>query len=150
MILQVVKQTLLKIEKYLDWIKTKNKNMKKSILTLAVLLTVAIISSNCNGGKSNVVEQKNAPKESNLDGESLVQGSDCATCHKVDDMLTGPSYKKIADKYAGDATVISALATSIINGGKGKWGEIAMTAHPNITRQEAEAMVKYILSLKSN
>jgi cytochrome c len=124
--------------------------MKNSILNLTVVLIVAVVTSNCNGGESNVSKQNNAPTVSKLDGESLVQGSDCSTCHKLDDVLTGPSYKKIADKYAGDATIVSSLATSIIKGGKGKWGENAMTAHPAITQPEAEAMVKYLLSLKSN
>ncbi len=124
--------------------------MKKSILTLTALLIVAIVISSCNGGESNVSKDNKAPKVSALNGEALVQGSDCATCHKMDDVLAGPSFKQIADKYAGDATVIPTLASSIIKGGTGKWGVTAMTAHPNITQPEAEAMVKYILSLKSN
>ena len=40
------------------------------------------------------------------------------------------------------------LAGKIINGGKGVWGEIPMTAHPQINQQDAEEMVKYIFTLK--
>ena len=38
--------------------------------------------------------------------------------------------------------------TSHIAGGTGVWGQIPMVAHPNISQEDAEAMVKYVLSIK--
>lgn len=82
-------------------------------------------------------------------GLALVANSDCATCHKIDEKMTGPSYRDIAAKYANatDAQVTE-VAQKIIKGGSGNWGEIPMTAHPAISEADAVAMVQYILLLK--
>ena len=40
------------------------------------------------------------------------------------------------------------LAGKIINGGQGNWGEVPMSAHPQISQADAEEMVKYILTIK--
>lgn len=81
-------------------------------------------------------------------GLTLVANSDCLTCHKIDEKMTGPSYREIAEKYAGAPNdVITALAKTIINGGVGNWGNIPMTAHPSLSQDDAETMVRYILEL---
>jgi cytochrome c len=82
-------------------------------------------------------------------GLSLIAKSDCLTCHKVDEPLTGPTYRDVANKYANmPDTIVSHLAGKIITGGKGVWGEISMTPHPALPKEDAEAMVRYILLLK--
>ena len=40
------------------------------------------------------------------------------------------------------------LAEKIIKGGKGVWGQIPMPANPSVTPDEANKLVKWILSLK--
>jgi cytochrome c len=40
------------------------------------------------------------------------------------------------------------LAEKIIKGGKGNWGDVMMTPHANVSQEDAEAMVKYIFTLK--
>ena len=82
-------------------------------------------------------------------GLELVSKSNCLTCHKVDEKLTGPPYREVANKYAGmPDTIITHLAKKVIAGGSGVWGEIVMLPHPEIKQPDAEAMVKYILLLK--
>ena len=78
----------------------------------------------------------------------MVGQSDCLTCHKIDEMLTGPSYRDVANKYAGADTAVKYLAGKIISGGKGVWGEVMMTPHAGISQEDAEAMAKYIMLLK--
>lgn len=81
-------------------------------------------------------------------GLALVGKSHCLTCHKIDDKLIGPSYKEIANKYAGAPNdAITALARTIIKGGSGNWGNVPMTPHPGISQEDAETMVRYILTL---
>jgi cytochrome c len=81
-------------------------------------------------------------------GLGLVAKSDCLTCHKIDDKLIGPSYKEIAIKYADAPNdVVTALAKKIINGSVGNWGNVPMTPHPSISQDDAETMVRYILTL---
>ena len=82
-------------------------------------------------------------------GEQLISSSDCLTCHKVDAKIVGPSYTDVANKYAATDENIEMLASKIIAGGSGSWGEIPMAPHPAITKDDAKEMVKYILALKT-
>ena len=80
-------------------------------------------------------------------GKALIDGSDCKACHKLDTKSIGPSYLQVAEKYQDRADAVSYLSEKILTGGGGVWGEQAMAAHPQLTDQEAERMVNYILSL---
>ena len=82
-------------------------------------------------------------------GLELIAQSDCLTCHKVDEKAIGPAYRDVANKYAKDDQTVSMLADKIIKGGAGVWGQIPMTPHPNLSKQDAEQMVKYVLLLKN-
>lgn len=83
-------------------------------------------------------------------GLALIGQSDCLTCHKISEKLTGPSYKDVANKYAGSDTAIAYLTAKVLKGGKGVWGTVPMTPHPLLPPADAEQMVKYILLLKTN
>ena len=82
------------------------------------------------------------------DGKALIAGSDCPTCHKVDQKLIGPAYQDVAKKYENNAKNVKMLAEKVLNGGQGNWGEIPMAGHPNLSVDDASAMVEYILSMK--
>jgi cytochrome c len=82
------------------------------------------------------------------DGKALIEASDCRTCHKDDAKLIGPSYQDVAKKYEASDANIKLLAGKILKGGQGVWGEIPMAPHPAVSEEDAEAMVKYILSMK--
>jgi len=82
------------------------------------------------------------------DGKALIEGSDCRTCHKDDSKLIGPAYQDVAKKYAGQAGAVKTLAEKVKNGGSGNWGQIPMAGHPQLSVEDAEAMVTYILSMK--
>ena len=82
-------------------------------------------------------------------GLALIAKSDCLTCHKVEEKLVGPSYREVAEKYAGAPNdVVTALAEKIIKGGVGNWGNVPMLPHPSISKEDAETTVRYILLLK--
>ncbi len=129
--------------------------MKKAIL----FLSLAGLFAACGGSGSTdkkadttaIAPKKEADLSSNPDyqkGLELVAGSDCFTCHNVEDKITGPAYKDIANKYAGSDTAVAYLSKKIISGGGGVWGEAVMTPHPAISQADAEAMAKYVLLLK--
>lgn len=82
------------------------------------------------------------------EGKSLLEGADCLGCHKTDAKLVGPSYNDIAAKYPNTPENIDLLAGRIIDGSSGIWGEVPMSAHPGMSRENAKKMVQYILSLK--
>ena len=142
--------------------------MKKAIMIMAI--TAGLYA--CGGGETTETETKpisNATKEESApvqqesssapteaekpvvakkDGKALIEASDCRTCHKDDVKLIGPAYADVAKKYENKASNVKMLAEKIINGGQGNWGEIPMSPHPNVSAEDASAMVEYILSMK--
>lgn len=80
-------------------------------------------------------------------GKILIQQLDCKSCHMIDKKSAGPSYLRIAGRYRNTPKADSLLADKIIKGGSGSWGADAMSAHPNISKNDAKAMADYILSL---
>lgn len=98
---------------------------------------------------TNVTKIGTAPTGGALaKGAKLMEGSDCATCHRVNEKLLGPAYQAVAQKYPATEANIKMLGGKIITGGKGNWGDIAMTPHPAISVADAEEMARYILTLK--
>ena len=125
--------------------------MKKTLFTLLVISLLAA----CGGGnetKTNTETPKTADVTKDpvyQKGLELVSKNDCFTCHQIDDKLTGPPYREVANKYAGmPDTIVTHLAKKIISGGSGVWGSVAMLPHPALSIDTAEAMVRYILLLK--
>jgi cytochrome c len=80
-------------------------------------------------------------------GKSLMDKSDCNSCHKLDTKSIGPNYLDISNKYKTDPKAPKYLAQKIKNGGGGVWGEVMMAAHPSLKDAEVAEMVKYILGL---
>ncbi len=121
--------------------------MKKLIIILSASLALYACGGN---GTENPNSTPTTPA-ANPDydkGLALVGQSDCLTCHKIEEKLTGPSYREIANKYANDSKAVDYLADKIQKGGSGVWGSVPMLAHPNLSEDDAKAMAKYILLLK--
>jgi len=100
-------------------------------------------------GKDLALLESNAHLATSLNfvnGKHLVESSDCKTCHNADKTSIGPSYNAIADRYKGK-DVATQLADKIIAGGNGNWGKNMMAAHPQHSKDDAEKMAEYILSL---
>ncbi len=82
-------------------------------------------------------------------GKELIANSDCKACHQIDAKSVGPAFMEVSKRYAGDKGAVDRLADKIIKGGGGVWGEHAMSAHPQLSKQNAMEIVKYILSLST-
>lgn len=80
-------------------------------------------------------------------GKSLIASSDCKACHQLNAVSVGPSFVRVSKRYATDKAAVDKLSNKIIKGGGGVWGEHAMSAHPQISKDDASEIVKYILSL---
>lgn len=81
-------------------------------------------------------------------GYALVNGSDCAACHKTDVRAIGPSYSEIANKYKLTTAITDTLVNRIINGSGNVWGSFPMPAHLSISKEDAKKMIAYIFSYK--
>ncbi len=82
-----------------------------------------------------------------MPGKELIASADCKACHMVDRTVVGPAFTAIAEKYANKPGEIARLAGKIITGGAGVWGNHYMNAHPQLSKENAATIVKYILSL---
>jgi cytochrome c len=82
-----------------------------------------------------------------INGEVLMNESDCKGCHHHDLTSVGPSFMQIADRYSTQPGMIASLASKILKGGSGVWGNNNMSAHPQLSVEQATAIVKYIYSL---
>jgi cytochrome c len=81
-------------------------------------------------------------------GKSLMEGSDCKACHQINGKSVGPAFTEVAKKYQADKEkAVIKLANKVITGGGGVWGDHAMNAHPQLSREDASAIVRYVLSL---
>ena len=85
--------------------------------------------------------------------EALAKSKNCLACHVVDAKRVGPSYKEIANRYAGQKGVEAMLAEKIIKGSRGVWKkelgrEVLMPPNATVKPEDAAKLVKWILSLK--
>lgn len=133
--------------------------MKKYYVALALLALVTACSNDKPASdkkdSATTTATTAAPAATDLSsnpdyskGLELVGKSDCLTCHKISEKLTGPAYKDVAAKYENTDENVTMLASKIIKGGQGVWGTIPMTPHPTLSEADAKQMVKYILLLK--
>ncbi len=99
------------------------------------------------GFDKTMLAQGHQANLSNSTGRRLIELSDCKACHSIDKKSVGPAYNDIAKKYNGAFEIEGKLVNKIIKGGGGVWGEQAMAAHPQISKDDAREMIKYILSL---
>lgn len=137
--------------------------MKKLTVAAVALTFCAWTLSSCGGGKKEesnqseeyeyeTAEPKAGPSvDSSADlikqGEALTNASDCKTCHATEHKIVGPGHKEVAAKYEFTRANVSMIADKIIQGGAGNWGDIPMTAHPDLSKSDAEKMAMYVLSL---
>jgi cytochrome c len=129
--------------------------MKKINLILALALGFIIYACGSKDKKASTedygtpTEEAAAPVTSDAiaQGESLVKASDCKTCHHPINKIIGPAHTDVAKKYDFTEANVKMLAQKIIKGGSGVWGQIPMTAHPDVSEADAEKMARYVLSL---
>jgi cytochrome c len=112
-----------------------SKPRNKTGLTLACLLAAATAAPYGTAHAQNV--------------EDLARRSACMGCHAVDKPLVGPSFRKIADRYRGDANAPALLADRVRKGSKGVWGPMPMPPNSGVSEENARALVRWILETPS-
>ena len=122
--------------------------MKKFFFAfMLVMFVLACGNNNTKKEEPKVVDITENPDYKK--GVMLAEQNKCTTCHDIENTITGPPYRQVANKYAGRPdTIVNYLANKVISGGSGNWGEIPMTPHPGLSKEDAETLVRYILLLK--
>jgi cytochrome c len=90
--------------------------------------------------------QANMEASVNLVGKTLFESSDCKACHNATEKSVGPTLTQLADKYAGNEAAIKNLVDKVIKGGSGVWGDLMMSPHPQLSPDDTEKMIRYIMS----
>lgn len=140
--------------------------MKKLFVLILVLGVGTWTITSCGGKKEEATDseakteekeegysdyENSAEKSSSDDlikqGQTLVDASDCKTCHHLTNKIVGPAHAEVAKKYEFTQANVAYLAGKIMKGGSGVWGEIPMIAHPDLSQADAEKMAMYVLSL---
>lgn len=76
----------------------------------------------------------------------LARSKNCVACHAAERRMIGPPYKDIAVRYANDSAAVRVLSEKILAGGSGNWGQMPMPPQSNLSQEEVEALVRWILS----
>ncbi len=114
----------------------------------AAAMSAANRQSDADTSSMNIGTDRTAGGGVLAKGAQLIEQSDCVGCHRVDQKILGPAYEAVAQKYENTEKNVDYLASKIIEGGKGVWGEVPMTPHPGLSEEDAKAMAQYILSLR--
>lgn len=80
-------------------------------------------------------------------GKALMLKSDCSTCHKESAVSIGPAFDKVAAKYKNDSKAVDYLASKVIGGSHGVWGEVPMPAHSTMKEAEVKKITEWIMTL---
>ncbi|WP_035611420.1 PQQ-dependent sugar dehydrogenase [Haloferula sp. BvORR071] len=92
---------------------------------------------------------KSSNKDAGVEtGLALMKQNDCFNCHSVDQKLVGPPLLDIASRYRGKTDAVEPAVQRVIKGSSGVWGEVGMLPHPQINLDEANIIVRWILSLE--
>jgi cytochrome c len=79
------------------------------------------------------------------DGVSIAKRNACMGCHTVDGRSVGPAFREVAQRYGGQEGAIPKLLDKLRSGGSGVWGAQAMPPNPNLSDEDAHAVVAWIL-----
>ncbi|SDQ05976.1 cytochrome c [Chryseobacterium soldanellicola] len=120
--------------------------MKKLFLTGLIGLFIVSCSKKEDPSVVSSHSDVSKPAASNLTGQQIIETLDCTGCHATNERMIGPSYQEIAGKYSEKD--VELLASKIIEGGSGVWGNVPMSPHPQVSKEDAKKMVEYILSQK--
>jgi cytochrome c len=94
-----------------------------------------------------VPDIKNASNLPTADAKGLssMKKSNCFNCHAFNGKLIAPSFFEIATRYTPTPATIDLLSKRILEGSGGVWGTARMPTHEDLTVQETQEIVRWIL-----
>jgi cytochrome c len=78
----------------------------------------------------------------------LLEAHACSGCHALDRRVVGPSFREVAQRYAGDTGAAARLAAKIRGGGQGAWGAVPMPPAAAISDGDLARVVEWVLGRK--
>jgi cytochrome c551/c552 len=121
-----------------------NLNKKDDSVDLANLFVSAEFLDNYKQGFSGY-----GAGETFVTGKILTQTLDCKSCHGEVLKSVGPSFMMVSEKYGKQKGAAKYLTEKVMKGGSGVWGDVAMSAHPDINQGDLKQIIDYVLSLSN-
>lgn len=78
-------------------------------------------------------------------GLAAIRTSNCLNCHAFENKVIGPGFNEIAKRYQPTSENVSLLEKRIREGSKGVWGKEVMPTHPELSAEQIEDMVNWIM-----
>jgi cytochrome c len=103
-----------------------------------------------NEPKKQSLEERHQDNPEYVKGLALIKDSDCPSCHMAERKIVGPSYAEVAEKYENTQENVELLASRVIKGNVGEWGDIPMPSHPGLSEEDAQQMIRYVLLLRND
>lgn len=89
-----------------------------------------------------------APALAQDDLANLVVTKRCNACHELNEPSLGPPWQAIAARHsARKDLMVDVLASKIVHGGGGNWGNVPMVPNQRVSLAEARRMAAWILNL---
>ena len=98
-----------------------------------------------NGNASTLSKGLSKAVQEDAPGLAAIRTSNCFNCHGFDTKVIGPTFTDINKRYKPTATNMALLAKRIREGSTGVWGNVAMPTHPELTSEQLQNMVKWIM-----
>jgi cytochrome c len=85
------------------------------------------------------------------DASALITAKRCAACHDLSEPSLGPPWQAIAARHAArKELMVDVLASKIVHGGGGNWGNVPMVPNQRVSSEEARSMAAWILNLPTS
>lgn len=78
----------------------------------------------------------------------LAWDSGCFNCHDIHEGFRGPAWVNVAERYRDDDEAFERLVDTVINGGRGNWGDEAMSPNRRVPEEDVRALVEWLLTLE--
>lgn len=109
----------------------------------------ALRASNAKGSTTSAAATLTVARAVDATAAMALAGArGCFSCHDVDVQVTGPAFRAVGQRYAGNAGALPLLVTRIRFGAFGTWGLGSMPAQSQVSPPEAEQIVAWILTLR--
>jgi cytochrome c len=127
----------------------RTRSMKiRAISKVAGIAVIGVVSVGLSAMVVAAADTTPAASTTMPKGEALAKGSDCFSCHAIDQKVVGPAFNAVAAKFAGQPGAESTLSDAITKGHVGTWGSVPMPAHPQLSAADTKEIVSWILTLK--
>jgi cytochrome c len=106
------------------------------------------LPEHAKGSHGDLAQQQRTMAERVALAESvadLARRKACLACHGVDKRIVGPAFDEVAARYQGQDGAEAKLLEKLKRGGGGAWGSISMPPNPDLSDQDAKALIRWVL-----